>query len=157
MLFRSDSLLVLASAYTGGEEAQRALDYRFFLLADTSAAARAPFFRGLPEAPRSSAERAKSLDLVPAGSAFWPFAQLEKAQIHLQSGEPDSAEAVFGRVAKKSPSRLAGFEAEARAAFILEKLPGGRQAALARYEDLLIKYQQGVIPEFSRGRIKALR
>jgi hypothetical protein len=52
---------------------------------------------------------------------------------------------------------LAGYEAEARAAFLEEKLPGGRQAALARYEDLLIKYQRGVIPEFSRGRIRALR
>ena len=60
-------------------------------------------------------------------------------------------------MSKRSPDRLAGFQAEAKAAFIAEKLPGGRQAALARYEDLLIKYQQGVVPEFSRGRIKALR
>jgi tetratricopeptide (TPR) repeat protein len=153
----AESLLVLASAYTGAEESQRALDYRFFMLLDTGAAARTPFFRGLPEAPRAAAERRQSLDRVPAGSPLWPFAQLEKAQIHLQEGEPDSAEAVFDRVARQSPDRMAAFQAEAKAAFIQEKLPGGRQAALARYEDLLIKYQQGVIPEFSRGRIRALR
>ena len=153
----ADSLLVLASAYTGTEESQRALDYRFFLLLDTASAARGPFFHGLPEAPRSSAERRKNLDQVPGPSALWPFAQLEKAQIMLSQSEPDSALAVFDTVAKRSPVRLAGYDAEARAAFLQEKLPGGRQAALARYEDLLIKYQRGVIPEFSRGRIRALR
>jgi hypothetical protein len=152
----ADSLLVLASAYTGAEESQRALEYRFFLLVDTGKA-RAPFFKGLPESPHSPAERRQSLDRVDAQSGLWPFAQLEKAQILLQNGEPDSAEAVFDLVSKRSPDRLAGFQAEAKAAFTAEKLPGGRQAALARYEDLLIKYQQGVIPEFSRGRIKALR
>jgi hypothetical protein len=153
----ADSLLVLASAYTGSEESQRALDYRFFLLQDTAAAARGPFFHGLPEAPRPAAERRANLDRVPPASALWPFAQLEKAQIMLSQMEPDSAVALFDAVAKRSPVRLAGYEAEARAAFLEEKLPGGRQAALARYEDLLIKYQRGVVPEFSRGRIKALR
>jgi hypothetical protein len=97
------------------------------------------------------------LDRVARESPLWPFAQLEKAQIHLQNGDPDSAEAVFDSVSKQSPDKLAGFQAEAKAAFTAEKFPGGRQAALARYEDLLIKYQQGVIPEFSRGRIKALK
>jgi tetratricopeptide (TPR) repeat protein len=152
----AESLLVLASAYTGAEESQRALEYRFFLLQDTTAARR-DFFRGLPESPHDQAERARSLDRVGEASPLWPFAQLEKAQIHLQNGDPDSAEAVFDRVAKRSPDRMARFQAEAKAAFTAEKLPGGRQAALARYEDLLIKYQQGVIPEFSRERIKALR
>jgi hypothetical protein len=152
----ADSLLVLASAYTGAEESQRALEYRFFLLLDTSQA-RGDFFRGLPESPHDRAQRAQALDRVGEASPLWPFAQLEKAQIHLQNGDPDSAEAVFDRVSKRSPDRMAGFQAEAKAAFTAEKLPGGRQAALARYEDLLIKYQQGVVPEFSRGRIKALR
>ena len=152
----AESLMVLASAYTGAEEAQRALEYRFFLLLDTGSA-RPHFFRGMPESPHSPAERAKSLDRVVDPSGLWAFAQLEKAQIHLQNGFPDSAEAVFDRVSKRSPDRLAAFQAEAKAAFTVEKLPGGRQAALARYEDLLIKYQQGVIPEFSRGRIRALK
>lgn len=153
----ADSLLVLASAYTGTEDSQRALDYRFFLLLDTASVARGAFFHGLPEAPRAAADRRGSLDRVPADSPLWPFSQLEKAQIQLAQSQPDSALAVFDAVAKRSPVRLAGYEAEARAAFLEEKLPGGRQAALARYEDLLIKYQRGVIPEFSRGRIKALR
>jgi hypothetical protein len=153
----AESLLVLASAYTGSEESQRALDYRFFLLQDTASAARGPFFHGLPEAPRSSADRRANLERVPSASELWPFAQLEKAQILLSQSQPDSALAVFDAVAKRSPVRLAGFEAEARAAFLEEKLPGGRQSALARYEDLLIKYQRGVVPEFSRGRIRALR
>ena len=153
----AESLLVLASAYTGSEESQRALDYRFFLLLDTTASVRPGFFKGLGEAPRAAAERRKSLEKVPSGGPLWPYAQLEKAQILLQEGEPDSAAAVFDKVARQSPDRLAAFQADAKAAFIEEKLPGGRQAALARYEDLLIKYQQGVIPEFSRGRIKALR
>jgi tetratricopeptide (TPR) repeat protein len=152
----AESLMVLASAYTGAEEAQRALEYRFFMLLDTGAA-RPHFFRGMPESPHAPAERAKSLDRVADQSGLWPFAQLEKAQIHLQNGDPDSAEAVFDLVSKRSPDRLAAFQAEAKAAFTVEKLPGGRQAALARYEDLLIKYQQGVIPEFSRGRIRALK
>ncbi len=152
----AESLLVLASAYTGAEESQRALEYRFFLLVDTGKA-RGPFFQGLPESPHSRAERRQSLNQVGEDSPLWSFAQLEKAQIHLAESEPDSAEAVLDRVSKRSPDRLTGFQAEAKAAFTAEKLPGGRQAALARYEDLLIKYQQGVIPEFSRGRIKALR
>ncbi|GEM_PF-2426046 len=152
----AESLMVLASAYTGAEESQRALEYRFFMLLDTSGA-RPYFFLGLPESPHGPGDRALSLDRVSKDSPLWPFAQLEKAQIHLQNGEPDSALAVFDAVSKRSPDRLAGFQAEAKAAFIAEKFPGGRQAALARYEDLLIKYQQGVIPEFSRGRIKALK
>lgn len=152
----ADSLLVLASAYTGAEESQRALEYRFFLMIDTSRA-RSAFFKGQPESPHGPSERRQALDKVDKESGLWPFAQLEKAQIHLQNGDPDSAEAVFDLVSKQSPDRLAGFQAEAKAAFTAEKLPGGKQAALARYEDLLIKYQQGVIPEFSRGRIKALR
>lgn len=152
----AESLMVLASAYTGAEESQRALEYRFFMLLDTGAA-RPHFFKGLPESPHGPGDRARSLDRVPQESPLWPFAQLEKAQIHLQNGDPDSAEAVFDSVSKRSPDKLAGFQAEAKAAFTAEKLPGGRQAALARYEDLLIKYQQGVIPEFSRGRIKALK
>jgi hypothetical protein len=152
----AESLMVLASAYTGAEESQRALEYRFFMLLDTGAA-RPYFFKGQPESPHGPGDRAKSLDRVSRESPLWPFAQLEKAQIHLQNGDPDSAEAVFDSVSKRSPDKLAGFQAEAKAAFTAEKLPGGRQAALARYEDLLIKYQQGVIPEFSRGRIKALK
>ncbi|MEO6096335.1 MAG: hypothetical protein ABIW76_11785 [Fibrobacteria bacterium] len=152
----AESLMVLASAYTGAEESQRALEYRFFMLLDTGAA-RPYFFKGLPESPLGPVQRARSLDRVARESPLWPFAQLEKAQIHLQNGDPDSAEAVFDSVSKRSPDKLAGFQAEAKAAFTAEKLPGGRQAALARYEDLLIKYQQGVIPEFSRGRIKALK
>ncbi|MDQ3001835.1 MAG: hypothetical protein M3Y08_11320 [Fibrobacterota bacterium] len=152
----AESLMVLASAYTGAQEAQRALEYRFFMLLDTGSA-RPHFFRGMPESPHSPAERAKSLDRVVDQSGLWAFAQLEKAQIHLQNGNPDSAEAVFDAVSKRSSDRLAAFQAEAKAAFTVEKLPGGRQAALARYEDLLIKYQQGVIPEFSRGRIRALK
>jgi hypothetical protein len=152
----ADSLLVLASAYTGAEESQRALEYRFFMLLD-SGKSRQPFFKGLPESPHRVDDRRKALDQVDAGSGLWPYARLEIAQIHLQNGDPDSAEAVFDAVSKRSPDRLAAFQAEAKAAFTQEKLPGGRQAALARYEDLLIRYQQGVIPEFSRGRIKALK
>jgi hypothetical protein len=72
-------------------------------------------------------------------------------------GQPDSAEKVLDNAAKNSQDRLAGLQAEAKAAFLVEKFSGGRQAALARYEDLLIKYQQGVVPEFSRERIKALK
>ena len=153
---RAESLMVLASAYTGGEEAQRAIEYRFFLLQDTGVD-RPHFFRGLPESPRPAAERLQSLGRVDHGSGLWPFAQLEKAQILVQLGRSDSAEAILDDAAHHSPDRIAGLQAEAKAAFLLEKLPGGRQAALVRYEDLLIRYQQGVIPEFSRGRIKALK
>ena len=152
----AESLLVLSSAYTGSEEAQRALEYRFFLLQDTTAP-RTHFFRALSEAPHSSSEKLRSLDLVPISSKLWPFARLEKAQILTQVGLLDSAEQILNEVSLKSPDRLAGLAAEAKAAFLQEKFPGGKAAALVRYEDLLIKYQQGVIPEFSRGRIKALK
>src|SRR5690606_7784738 len=114
------------------------------------------FFRGLSESPRGNPERRRALDRVPEKSGLWPFAQLEKAQMYVKTGHTDSAAAVFDTVSKRSPDRPAAFHAEAKAAFMAEKMPGGRQAALARYGDLLIKYQQGVIPEFSRERIKAL-
>jgi tetratricopeptide (TPR) repeat protein len=152
----AESLMVLASAYTGSEEAQRALEYRFFLFQDTGSN-RPFFFKGLTESPRSASERLHSLDKVAHESPLWPHAQLEKAQIFTQIGLLDSAEAVLEDAAKHSPDKLTGFQAEAKAAFLREKRPGGRQAALVKYEDLLIKYQQGVIPEFSRGRIKALK
>jgi len=151
----AESLLVLASAYTGAEESQRALEYRFYMLLDTGEA-RPHFFRGLSESPRGNPERRRALDRVPEKSGLWPFAQLEKAQMYVKTGHTDSAAAVFDTVSKRSPDRPAAFHAEAKAAFMAEKMPGGRQAALARYGDLLIKYQQGVIPEFSRERIKAL-
>jgi tetratricopeptide (TPR) repeat protein len=152
----AESLLVLASAYTGNEEAQRALEYRHWLLLDTTAA-RVQFFRGLPEAPHPPAERMRALDAVPADSPLWTYARLEKAQIWLELRNPDSARAVFEEAARLSRDAKPALEAEAKAAFLAEKLPGGRDAALARFEDLLIKYQQGVVPEFSRGRIKALK
>jgi tetratricopeptide (TPR) repeat protein len=152
----AESLMVLASAYTGTEEAQKALEYRFYLIQDTSLH-RSFFFNGLAESPYSTTDRLLSLEKIPAKSSLWPFAQLEKAQILVQIGQLERAEAVLENAARQSPDRLAGLQAEAKAAFLQEKLPGGKQAALARYEDLLIKYQQGVIPEFSRERIKALK
>jgi hypothetical protein len=153
----AESLLVLASAYTGDEEAQRALDLRFWLLLDTADAARVPFFLGLPEAPRPPPQRLAFMEQVPEGSPLWPFARLEKAQILLQLGRGDSARAALEQVARSGSDRVAAFGAEAKAAFLQENTPGGRAAALARYEDLLVKYQQGVVPEFSRGRLRALK
>ncbi len=152
----AESLFVLASAYTGSEEAQRALEYRFYLMQDTGAS-RPHFFRGLMESPHDNPTRLQSMQRVSQSSPLWPHAQLEKAQILVQMSLPDSAEKVLDFAAHNSQDRLAGLHAEARAAFLAEKLSGGRQAALARYEDLLIKYQQGIIPEFSRERIKALK
>ncbi len=152
----AESLLVLASAYTGSDEAQRALEFRFFLLQDTGGV-RTHFFNGLSESPKPANQRIQSLNKVEHGSPLWPFAQLEKAQILVQTGHSDSAEVVLDDAARRSTDRLAGFQAEAKAAYLQEKLPGGKQAALVRYEDLLVKYQQGVIPEFSRGRIKTLK
>jgi hypothetical protein len=153
----AESLLVLSSAYTGTAEAQRALDFRFWLLLDTTDAARVPFFLGLPEAPHTPAERAAYMDQVPEGSPLWPYARLEKAQILLRQGQADAARAVLDEAAKRGQDRVAAFAADAQAAYLQEKTPEGRRAALARYEDLLVKYQQGVVPEFSRGRIKALK
>lgn len=152
----AESLFVLASAYTGSEEAQRALEYRFYLMQDTGEA-RPHFFRGLIESPHDNPTRLQSMLRVSQSSPLWPHAQLEKAQILVQMGLVDSAEKVLDFTAHHSQDRLAGLHAEAKAAFLVEKFSGGRQAALARYEDLLIKYQQGVIPEFSRERIKALK
>ncbi len=152
----AESLLVLSSAYTGTEEAQRSLEFRFFLLQDTSAN-RSHFFKGLTESSKPAKDRIQELDSVSKTSALWPFSSLEKAQILVQQGQIDRAEAVLDHLSKNSPDKLAGFQAEAKAAFLLEKQPGGRQAALVRYENLVVQYQQGVIPAFTRGRIKALK
>jgi hypothetical protein len=152
----AESLLVLASAYTGSEESQRALEYRYWILLD-SAAPRREFFRGLAESPLPAAERLRSLDRVPGNSPLWPQARIEKAQILVSQGLGDSARAVLDEAARLSKDRVTGRRAEALAAFLQEKTPGGRPAALARYEDLLLEYQQGVVPEFSRGRIRALK
>ncbi len=152
----AESLLVLSSAYTGTEEAQRSLEFRFFLLQDTTAH-RSHFFKGLSESSRPAKDRMQELDSVPKSSGLWPFSRLEKAQIWVHQGQIDSAEAILDQVAKNSPDKLVGFQAEAKAAFLQEKLSGGKQAALVRYENLLVQYQQGVIPAFTRGRIKALK
>jgi hypothetical protein len=152
----AESLLVLASAYTGTEESQRALEYRYWLLLD-SGAARTEFFRGLEESPLPPAERSAALDRVPGNSGLWPYARLEKAQILASLGRTDSARAVLDDASRRSADRLLGRKAEALAAYLQERTPEGRAAALARYEDLLIEYQQGVVPEFSRGRIRALK
>lgn len=152
----AESLLVLASAYTGTDESQRALEYRYWILLD-SGAARSEFFRGLAESPLSPGDRIRSLDKVPGTSPLWPYARIEKAQILAGMGRVDSARAVLDDAVRHSANPLVGLKAEAMAAYLQEKAPGGRAAALARYEDLLIKYQQGVVPEFSRGRIRALK
>lgn len=152
----AESLLVLASAYTGNEESQRALEYRYWILLD-SGAARVDFLRGLAESPLPAMDRIQTLDRVPGTSALWPYARIEIAQILAGLGRLDSARAVLDQASKQSQDRLVGLKAEAMAAYLQEKTPGGRSAALARYEDLLIKYQQGVVPEFSRGRIRALK
>lgn len=152
----AESLLVLASAYTGNEESQRALEYRYWILLD-SGAVRMDFLRGLTESPLPAMDRIRTLDRVPGTSPLWPYARIEKAQILAGMGKLDSARAVLDDASKHSPDRLVGLKAEAMAAYLQEKSPGGRSAALARYEDLLIKYQQGVVPEFSRGRIRALK
>ncbi len=151
----AESLFVLASAYTGSEESQRALEYRFFLVADTTG--RRFFFPGLQESPRSAQDRLLRLAEVPAASGLWVFAGIEKAQIRLTLHQTDSALAEFERVAGSAGDKQTAMLANAKAAFLKEKLPGGKQAALATYEGLLINYQRGVIPEFSRGRIRALQ
>ena len=152
----AESLLVLASAYTGNDEAQRALEYRYWLLQD-SGEARKHFFRGLPESPLPRDQRMASLDRIPAESGLWPAARLEKAKLLVSERRPDSALAVLVDVVKRFPEVSSSMAAGAQAAYIREKMPGGRDSALALYEDLLVKHQQGVIPEFSRGRIKALK
>lgn len=152
----AESLFVLASAYTGGEESQRALEFRYWMLLD-SGAARIEFLRGVSESPLADEGRLQALDRVPAGSPLWPHARLEKAQILLGNGQRDSARAVLDHAGKHSQDRLQALKARALAAWLLEKAPGGRAEALARFEDLLVEYQQGVIPEFSRGRIRALK
>lgn len=152
----ADSLLVLASAYTGTEESQRALEYRYWLVLDTGSAA-TDFFRGLAESPLSPADRSEALDKVPESSLLWPHARLEKAQILVAEGQAERARAVLDTASRRSQDRILAGRAEALAAWLREKTPEGRAAALARYENLLIEYQQGVVPEFTRGRIRALK
>jgi tetratricopeptide (TPR) repeat protein len=155
-LAAADSLLVLASAYTGTEESQKALEYRYFLLLDTTEAL-THFFQGMADSPLAPERRLRALDRVPEKSPLWTYARLEKAQILVAEGRTDSARAVLDHAAASSKDRHAAMKARALSAYLLEKTPEGRREALARYEDLLIEYQRGVIPEFSRGRIRALK
>ncbi len=152
----AESLLVLSAAYTGEAETELALQYRYYLLLDTSAA-REAFFQGLSEAPWPPEQRRENLEKVPSHSELWPYAQFAKSEIFIEKRQLDSASIALQQIMQKSENPHATLKAQAKGVFLQERLSQAKQNVLAQYEELLIKYQQGVIPEFTRERLGRLR
>ncbi len=151
----ADSLFMQASAYAGSEEAQRSLQYRNWLMLDTSTTARRAFFHGLDEAPQPPEMRLDSLKAVPAASPLFPHARMEMAYRLLETESPDAALEILEKLASSGTDPLA-VKAKALAAFILEARLQASEKAVVKYRSLLLEYQQGVFPEFSRRRMRSL-
>ncbi len=152
----ADSLFILASAYTGGYEAQRALELRNWLMLDTSTVVRQAFFQGLEEGPLTVEKRLASLESVPSGSSLFPHATMERALRLLELERPDAALELLERLSRKGSNPLA-VKAGALAAFVLEARLQAADKAVVKYRSLLLEYQQGVFPEFSRRRMRSLQ
>lgn len=148
----ADSLFLLASAYVDEDISQRALEYRYALLLDTTAALTA-YARGLPESPLPDSLRLVSLRSVPASSPLYPEARWQEAVL-LEAKHSPEAFAVLEDLSRH-PNTVAGRRAAAHLAFLQE--PEHSDSALAAYERLLLEYQQGVPSEFARNRMQTLK
>lgn len=153
---QADSLLVLASAYAGGNRAQDALEYRFFALLENPPVLQ-EYLRGLPESPLPSRLRSASLKRVPEESRLRPYALWHLALLlERQEGEAGPASAMeILRTLAANAETLPGRRAAARLAFLREKT--SPDSALSDYESLLLQHQQGIPSEFARERIQKLR
>jgi hypothetical protein len=153
---KADSLLVLASAYTDGEETQRALQFRHWMILDSSRHTLESFLKGLPESPFSIEKKRRFLNQIPPTSPLWDYGQLEIARLHLQRDEKKAAQQILKRLETTKPDQWTGLQAKAVANFIREK-EQPLLNSLEIYDEILLKYQQGVISEFSRERIRHLK
>jgi hypothetical protein len=155
--FRSaDSLLMLAASYTEEEFTQRALELRHWLITDSSYANRTLFFNGLEESPFTNNMKMTSLAKIPQTSPLWPYGQLETVRIYRQTGRIDSALIVLKRIQQGGYDQRIQLQAKALATFLKEER-AAISKSLAIYDEILLKYQQGVVSEFLRERIRHLK
>jgi hypothetical protein len=160
----ADSFLVLASSYQDEPRSQEALEYRFAALLDNSPALQ-DYLRGLPESPLAANLRAASLEKVPLTSRLYPEARWQLATLQLARGDSLGAGEALLRLSQGST--LPAIRAGALWAYLTELAESAELAALAgksrsdsalaAYEALLVRHQQGVVPEFARKRGKILR
>jgi hypothetical protein len=146
----ADSLFVLASAYSGEDRAQEALEYRFAALLENSPSLQ-DYLRGLPESPLPEALRRASLERVPESSRLHPHALWQLAMMQEGRGSPLAAREILHKLARDATS-LPGRRAIAYLGFLAED--SSSASALAAYEGLLLKHQNGVVPEFARKRME---
>jgi len=153
---RADSLLVLATSYINEDHTSRALEIRNWLIMDTLSSNRKAFFKGLKEAGLNSGQKLTSLAKIPQNSPLWPHARFEMAGLFQHNGKSDSALVLLKSISSKSKDTWMAFNSHAIANFKEEEFKKYAMS-IAIYNDILVKYQQGVISEFSRERIKALK
>jgi len=111
---------------------------------------------GLEESPYSYQEKKRGLGHIPENSPLWPYAQLELVKILKITGEIDSALIVLKKVQKSDISQRIQLQAKTLANFMNEANQPLLKS-LAIYDEILLKYQQGVISEFIRERVRYIK
>jgi len=149
----ADSLLVLASAYGEDARSQDALEYRFAGLLENGPALQ-HYVRGLPESPLPHPLRLASLDQVPSTSSLYPQARWQLALLHEVHADTALSRRLLDTLATNTRS-IYGRRAAAWLALLRERQ--APDTALAAYETLLMRHQQGVTAEIARKRVQALR
>lgn len=149
----ADSLLVLASAYGEDARSQDALEYRFAGLRESGPALQS-YLRGLPESPLPHPLRLASLRQVPAGSSLHPEARWQLVLLQEARGDTARSRPLLDSLAA-DPRTLPGRRAAAYRALLKEHQHP--DTALAVYETLLMRQQQGVTAEIARQRVRILR
>ncbi len=149
----ADSLLVLASAYGGDTRSQDALEYRFAGLRENGPALQS-YLRGLPESPLPHPLRLASLHQVPPGTALHQDARWQLVLLQEIRGDTARSRPLLDTLAA-APGSLPGRRAAAYRALLKEH--HSPDTALAVYETLLMRQQQGVTAEIARQRVRILR
>lgn len=150
---RADSLFVLASAYQDDERSRDALEYRYAALLDNGPALQS-YLRGLPESPLPHSLRLASLAQVASPSSLYPYARWHLALLHEARGDTTLSRPLLDTLARQ------GRGIAARRASLYLGLLRERHApdtALAIYEALLVRNQQGAAAETARKRAQNLR
>ncbi len=152
----ADSLLVLSSSYTGEDFTQKSLEYRHFLVLDSSKSNVQNMLAGLEEHPSSLSEKLKYLAKIPENSALWGHAQLRRSEIFENLGKTDSSLAMLKRLSESQNSSWLGHLAKSKLNF-LKEADISHEKSLEAYDEILLKYQRGILSEFSRERVKKIK
>src|SRR5690606_38160456 len=150
---RADSLFMLASAYQEDDRSRDALEYRFAGLLESGPALQ-DYLRGLPESPLPHSLRLASLAQVPPESPLHPQARWHLALLHETRGDTVVSRALLDTLARRGGG-VAGRRATLYLGLLREKQ--APDTALALYEALLLKQQQGVTAEAARKRVQEMR